>query len=137
MCLDLEDEDEDLSFPDDDDDEVVLAFSPLPPLVDDEEEPFAPELPVVDTRLGDALRWAFGSGDTFNDVDEDELVLVMGVPNKLANSLAGCSLDLCFPELIVAADEELLLAMSPLLLELMARARSRLFSSKLFTMDVL
>lgn len=99
MWRDRVDEDEDFSF----------DFSPLPPLppVD---PPLAPldELllvlllvatPDVDEdapppRFGDVFRCAFGSGDTFNDVVDDDdpgpvlaAVFVIGVPNRLANSL--------------------------------------------------
>lgn len=105
MWRDRVDEDEDFSF----------DFSPLPPF------PLPPPPPDVDPltpldelllvllvllatpdidedapppRFGDVFRCALGSGDTFNDVVDDDdpgpvlaAVFVIGVPNRLANSL--------------------------------------------------
>lgn len=139
---------------------VVLFFSPFPPppAPAEEDDPLALEpllLVVVAALFGDVFRCAFGSGDTFSD-DAVELpvtgavVLVIGVPNKLANSLfTGCSRDLCLPELMLVAEEAEPLAAFPRSPLFMAAAvaaigtleeevlRSRLFSSKLFTREVL
>lgn len=167
VCRDLEeegppDDEDDLSF----DDELLAVPFPPPPDAD----PLALELLLLLLLLlllvvlvvvvvavsppGDVLRCAFGSGDTFRLDDEEEgaaAVFVIGVPNRLANSLFTGSLDLCFPddlttspllpEPITAGTELLLMLVLPTSLLVVVVAafivRSRLFSSKLFTKDVL